>query len=203
MKIGFRFAPDGLLRQVAVENPQLPGSDEVVKTVQDVLFEIVDLVVAKSFVDLSSSSTSMSLDCRGFLGPDQCPGGVPGCTYEQALGSPGGKPLKEVDPSQHFLEIRKNGEACTSGDTCSTPEQFGSADVGFCSRYGYDDAWRPQRTGDQLVHGHCSSSSLTSTSSSNSKLLQDQWSRYYLGCLSPLNTQGTRSHVAVKINVNS
>lgn len=157
----------------------------------DILFELVDSAVTNFSGEISPTTASLGLDSRSSLRADQCVGGVSGCNYDHGLESPSGDALKDVNanPPPPFIEIRKNGEACTSGDTCSTPEQLGfpSGDSAFCSRYGYDEAWRPPRTGDHLGHGACSLSPETTSSSPNSKVLQDQWSRYSLLTLEGLH----------------
>lgn len=136
---------------------------EVTKSVHDILFELVDSAVTNFSAGFPSPTTSLSLDTRNSF---QSPG-ASACMYDHGLGSLNGKPLKEVDPSQPFIEIRKNGEACTSGDTCSTPDQlnFSGAEPGFCGRFGYEEAWNPPRSGDHVGNGPCSPSPETSSSS--------------------------------------
>ena len=159
------------------------GTDEVTKSVHDILFELVDSAVTNFSTGYSSSTTSLSLDSRNSFRTDHSPG-ASACMYDHGLGTLNGKPLKEVNPSQPFIEIRKNGEACTSGDTgtCSTPDQlnFSGVESGFCGRFGYDEAWQPPRSGDQVGNGPCSPSLETSSSSPSSKVMQDQWPRCQL-----------------------
>jgi hypothetical protein len=168
-----------VVSHVAVDGAPVPGTDEVTKSMHDILFELVDAAVTNFSAGLSSPSPSLSLDSRNSLQADQNTGASV-CMYDHGLGSLNGKPLKEVDPSQPFIEIRKNGEACTSGDTCSTPDQLSLSGVesGFCGRFGYEEAWNRPRTGDHVGHGPCSPSPETTSSSPSSKVMQDQWPRY-------------------------
>lgn len=144
------------------------GTDEVTKSVHDILFELVDSAVTNFSAQLSSTS----LDSRD----DQ----AAVCMYDHGLGALNGKPLKEVDPSQPFIEMRKNGEeACTSGDTCSAPDQlnYSGVESGFCRRFGYEEeAWNSSGT----TNGPCSPSPEAASSSPSSKVMQDQWLRYQL-----------------------
>ena len=159
----------------------VPGTDEASKSVHDILFELVDSAVPNFSAGLSSPSTSLSLVSRNSLQAVQNTGASV-CMYDHGLGALNVKPLKEVDPSQPFIEIRKNREACTSGDTCSTPDQlsFSGVESGFCGRFGYEETWNPPRTGDQVGHGPCSPSPETTSSSPSSKVMQDLWPRYQL-----------------------
>lgn len=179
--IELRSTSDEVASHVGVDGAPVPGTDEVTKSVHDILLELVDSAVANYSAGLSSPSASSSLNPRNSLQADQNTGSSV-CMYDHGLGALNGKPLKEVDPSQPFIEIRKNGEACTSGDTCSTPDQLGfsSVESGFCGRFGYEEAWNPPRTGDQVGHGPCSPSPETTSSSPNSKVMQDQWPRYQI-----------------------
>lgn len=144
------------------------GTDEVTKNVHDMLFELVDSAVTNFSGQFSSTSDDQASVCM----------------YDHGLGALNGKPLKEVDPSEPFIEIRKNGEeACTSGDTCSAPDQlnYSGADSGFCRRFGYaEEAWNPSSN----ANGPCSLSPEAASSSPSSKVMQDQWPRYFLsGCI--------------------
>jgi hypothetical protein len=181
--LGFelRSTSDQVLSQVPVDGAPVPGMDEVTKSVQDILFELVDSAVKNFSAGCSSPTTSLSLDSRNSFRADQSPG-ASAYIYDHGLGALNGKSLKEVDPSQPFIEIRKNGEACTSGETCSTPDQssFSGVESGFCGRFGYEEAWQPPRSGDQGGNGPCSPSLETSSSSPSSKVNQDQWSRCQL-----------------------
>jgi len=154
-----------MVSPVAVEG--VPGMAEVTKSMHDILFELVDSAVTNFSAGFSSPTTSLSLDSRNSFRAEQSPGASSACMYDHGLGSSNGKPLKEVDPSQPFIEIRKNGEACTSGDTCSTPVQlnFSGVEPDFCGRFGYEEAWNPPRSGDQVGNGPCSPSPETTSSS--------------------------------------
>lgn len=167
-----------MVSHVAAEGAPVPGMDGVTSSVHDILFELVDSTVPNFSAGYSSPTTSLSLDSRNSFRADQSPG-ASACMYDHGLGALNGKPLKEVDPSQPFIEIRKNEEACTSGDTCSTPDQLSFSDVEseFCGRFSYEEAWQPPRSGDQVGNGPCSPSLETSSSSPSSKPNQDQWSR--------------------------
>lgn len=139
------------------------GTDEVTKSVHDMLFELVDSAVTNFPGQFSSTSDDQASVCM----------------YDHGLGALNGRPLKEVDPSEPFIEIRKNGEeACTSGDTCSAPDQlnYSGADSGFCRRFGYaEEAWNPSSN----ANGPCSPSPEAASSSPSSKVMQDQWPRYH------------------------
>lgn len=150
--IELRSTSDEVVSHVGVDGAPVPGTDEVAKSVHDILFELVDSAVANFSAGISSPSTSLSLDSRNSLLADQNTRSSV-CMYDHGLGALNGKPLKEVVPSQPFIEIRKNGEACTSGDTCSTPDQLGFSGVesGFCGRFGYEEAWNPLEPVTRLV----------------------------------------------------
>uniref|UniRef100_A0A7I4DVJ9 BTB domain-containing protein n=1 Tax=Physcomitrium patens TaxID=3218 RepID=A0A7I4DVJ9_PHYPA len=176
-KVASRLTSDGEVSHVSVEGAQVPTTKEVAKTVHDILFELVDSAVTNFSAGISSPSTSLNLNsCDSAQGNQGL--GAPVCMCDHGLEALNGKPLKEVDPSQAFIEIRKDGEACTSGDTCSTPGQlnFSGAESGFCGRFGFEEPWNPPRTGEHVGHDLCSPSPET-TSSPSSKVPQDQWSR--------------------------
>ncbi|KAG0576153.1 hypothetical protein KC19_5G059100 [Ceratodon purpureus] len=175
-KVASRSTSDQVVSHVAAEGAPVPGMDEVTKSVHDILFELVDPTVTNFSAGYSSPPASLSLDSRDSFRADQSPG-ASACMYDHGLGAQNGKPLKEVDPSQPFIEMRKSEEACTSGDTCSTPDplSFSGVEAGFCGRFGYEEAWQPPRSGDQVGNGPCSLSLETSSSSPSSKANQDQW----------------------------
>lgn len=169
-----RSTSDEAVNHAAVDGAPVSETDEATRSVHDILFELVDTAVT-NFSARLSSTTSSSLDSGTSLRDDQ----ASVCMYDHGLGALNGKPLKEVDPSQPFIEMRKNGEACTSGDTCSAPDQSNCSGVesGFCRRFGYEEAWNnPSGT-----RGPCSPSpEAASSSSPSSKIMQDQWPRYEL-----------------------
>jgi hypothetical protein len=176
----FRCNSDDLLRQVAVDRVTLTESDEVIKTMHGILMELMETVVENMSANHSCLSTSKSPEPSTLHHLEQGLGGVSRATYDQVIHPLVGKPLRGVDSSQSIIEIRKNGEACTSEDTCPTPEQVGfeGVELGFCEQFTYEEAWRPPRAGDQ---GCRSPLSHTSASSTCAKILQDQWSRYLFG----------------------
>ncbi|CAM6020629.1 unnamed protein product [Sphagnum balticum] len=141
-----------------------------------------DSTILSYVVNMSANhscvSTSKSPESSTIHHLEQGLGGVSRVTYDQVIHPLVGKPLRGVDSSQSIIEIRKNGEACTSEDTCPTPEQVGfeGVELGFCEQFTYEEAWRPPRAGDQLSQGCCSPLSHTSASSTCAKILQDQWS---------------------------
>lgn len=164
-----------------MEDAPVPGLNEVSKCVHDILFELVDSAGTQFPTGYSSPTTSLSLDSRNSFRAYQSPGGS-AYMYDHGLVPLNGKPLKEADPSQPFIETRQNEGACASGDTCSTPDQssFSGVESRFCRRFGYEEAWQPPRSGDQVGNGPCSPSLETSSSSSTSKIMQDRLSRCQL-----------------------
>ncbi|CAM6070853.1 unnamed protein product [Sphagnum tenellum] len=156
----------------------LTESDEVIKTMRGILMELMETVVENMSANHSCLSTSKSPEPSTLHHLEQGLGGVSRGTYDQVIHPLVGKPLRGVDSSQSIIEIRKNGEACTSEDTCPTPEQVGfeGVELGFCEQFTYEEAWRPPRAGDQLDQGCRSPLSHTSASSTCAKILQDQWS---------------------------
>jgi hypothetical protein len=179
----FRCNSDDLSRQVAVDRVTLTDSDEVIKTMHGILMELMETVVENMSANHSCLSTSKSPESSTLHHLEQGLGGVSSVTYDQVIHPLVGKPLRGVDSSQSIIEIRKNGEACTSEDTCPTPEQVGfeGVELGFCEQFTYEEAWCPPRAGDQLSQGCRLPLSHTSASSTCAKILQDQWSRYLFG----------------------